>query len=198
MRAAGLLLCLLATGAAGQEPPSAALLPAEAPSDPVRAALHTWHRGERVSGFGPFVGSGLATGVTGVLLGTQGGTLGRAAGWTLLGFGALELVAGLYFGLSSFGNEAARDALLTKDRAVFLETERARLTRITTRFQPILLGVEAAVTLGGGVLAGVGGLQRDDALLGVGLGLAVQGLVLFLLDWAVLDRAQAYAVSLGL
>lgn len=198
MRAAGLLLCLLATSAAGQEPPSAALLPAEAPIDPVRAALYTWHRGERVSGFGPFVGSGLATGVTGVLLGTQGGTLGRAAGWTLFGFGALELVAGLYFGLSAFGNEAARDALLTKDRAVFLETERARLTRITTRFQPILLGVEAAVTLGGGVLAGVGGLQRDDALLGVGLGLAVQGLVLFLLDWAVLDRAQAYAVSLGL
>jgi hypothetical protein len=35
-------------------------------------------------------------------------------------------------------------------------------------------------------------------MLGVGLGFAVQGLVMFLLDWAVLDRASAYSTALSL
>jgi transketolase C-terminal domain/subunit len=33
-------------------------------------------------------------------------------------------------------------------------------------------------------------------MVGVGLGLAVQGLVMFLLDWTVLDRARAYENAL--
>jgi hypothetical protein len=189
-----LLVCLSCPAALAQ--PS--LLPADARAqqDPVAVALHTWHRGERASGLGPFLGAGLATGVAGGLLVASGTTLDRSAGWPLLTVGALELVAGLIFGLSSFGREDERAAALLADRAGFLTAERARVARITSRFQPILLAVEAAITLGGGVTAGVGALQRNDTLLGVGLGLAVQGLVLFLLDWAVLDRAQAYETAL--
>lgn len=47
------------------------------------------------------------------------------------------------------------------------------------------------MALAGGAVAGVGALQKSDFALGLGLGLAV-------LDWAVHDRAQAYAVALGL
>jgi hypothetical protein len=72
------------------------------------------------------------------------------------------------------------------------------MERITTRFQPILLGVWGATGLAGGVLAGVGAASRDDVMLGLGLGLAVQGLVMFLLDFAVLDRANGFGVALGL
>lgn len=52
--------------------------------------------------------------------------------------------------------------------------------------------------VGGGVLAGIGGLRGDDVMAGVGPGLAVQGLVFLLLDWAVLDRAEGYAAALQL
>lgn len=169
-----------------------------APGDPLRDQLHAWHRGERVSGFVPFLGSGVASTVTGGLLVAGGSPLGRGAGWVSIGFGALEVVAGLFFGLSSFGAEAARDAALTADREAFVASERARVARITDRFQPILLATEGAIALTGGALAGAGAVRRDELLLGLGLGLAVQGVVLFLLDWAVLDRAQAYAVALGL
>jgi hypothetical protein len=54
------------------------------------------------------------------------------------------------------------------------------------------------MTVAGGALAGGGALTSNDTVLGVGLGLAVQGLILFLLDWAVLDRAQAYQAVLAL
>jgi MFS family permease len=172
------------------------LLPTGAAQDPVAAALHTWHRGERTAGFGAFVGAGLVTGVAGGLLLASGTTLDRSAGWPLLGVGALELIAGLILGVSSIGREDERAAALLADRAGFLALERPRVARISSRLQPILLAAEAAITLGGGVTAGVGALQRNDTLLGVGLGIAVQGLVLFLLDWAVLDRAQAYESAL--
>jgi hypothetical protein len=187
-----LWLCLLASPALAE--PS--LLPADVPEDAVRVALHTWHQGEQRSGLGPFLGAGLATGLTGGLFVAQGSEGARGAGWALLGFGVLEAAAGLYFGLSAPGKEAARDAALTADRAAFLSGERARVARITGRFQPLLLAVEAAVTVGGGVTAGVGALEKKELLVGLGLGLAVQGLVLFLLDRAVLDRAQAYGAVL--
>jgi hypothetical protein len=87
---------------------------------------------------------------------------------------------------------------LTANPAEFAKSERERVARVTSRFQPILLAVEGALSAGGGVFAGLGALRRDDLMLGVGLGFAVQGLVMFLLDWAVLDRASAYATALSL
>lgn len=172
------------------------LVPSEVKADPLAAAMHTWHRGERLSGFVPFLGAGVATVATGTVLLAQGSKLDVGAGVPLVAFGAIELLAGLYFGLSSYAKESALDALLITDRARFLEQERARVHRITSLFQPLLLAVEGALTVGGGVTAGVGALQRDDLAIGLGLGLAVQGLLFFVLDWAVLDRAQAYESAL--
>lgn len=48
---------------------------------------------------------------------------------------------------------------------------------IVHTFQPVLLTVWSVVAAGGA-------------------GLAAQGLVMFLLDWTVLDRARAYASAL--
>lgn len=203
-----MIVALLAVQAAAQDAPIA---PAEAPLAPttgpvgapperdvLREQLHLWHRGERISGFVPFVGSGLASSLAGTFLVTSDSNAARGGGWVLIGFGVLEVAAGLVFALSSFSAETRRDLELTQDRAAFIEKEKARLKRITTLYQPLLLGVEAAVAVGGGVTAGIGGIRRDEVMVGVGLGLAVQGLLFFLLDWAVSDRANAYALSLGL
>jgi len=201
MRSLLLVLLVAAPAAFADEPaaPTPTLTPTEAPPrDVVRDALHLWHRGERISGFVPFLGGGLATSLAGTLLVTSSSNAAKGAGWVVLGFGVLEIAAGLAFALSSYGAEERRDLELTQNRAAFLETERARLKRITNFNQPLLLGIEAAVTLGGGITAGVGALTHDDLLAGIGLGLAVQGLVFFLLDWAVSDRANAYALALGL
>ena len=183
-----IVLCLLTAPAlAGPVAPANAVR-----EDPIRAALHTWHRGERLAGFVPFLGAGLATGAAGGFLVASNGQPARGAGVTLIAFGAVESIAGLYLGFSSFGKESVREAALGTDRSAFVEGERARVARISGLVQPVLLGLWGATALGGGALAGAGALRNDDRLLGVGLGLAVQGLVLFLLDWAVLDRALAY------
>jgi len=167
-------------------------------NDQLRVHLHDYYRGERLSGFVPFVGSGVGSLVAGTLLVTSNTELGRGAGWVNLGFGALEVIAGLYFALSSYGKERALDEALIANPAEFARLEKERVARITGRFQPILLAVEAAISAGGGVVAGVGALQRNELMLGLGLGFAVQGLVMFLLDWAVLDRASGYGTALSM
>ncbi len=167
-------------------------------TEQIRGHLHDYSRGERRSGFVPFVGSGVGSLVAGTLLVTSNTEFGRGAGWVNIGFGALEVIAGLYFALSSYGKERALDEALTANPAEFARSERERVARITGRFQPILLAVEAAISAGGGVMAGVGALRRDELMLGLGVGFAVQGLVMFLLDWAVLDRASSYATALSM
>ena len=62
--------------------------------------------------------------------------------------------------------------------------------------QPILLTVWSVVAAGGAGLATAGHFSRDDGMIGIGLGLAVQGLVMFLLEWTVLDRARAWESAL--
>jgi hypothetical protein len=88
------------------------------------------------------------------------------------------------------------DELLAQDKGKFLEQERKHAHRIVHVYQPALLAVEAVALATGGALAGGGAVRHDDKLLGVGLGLAIGSLVLFVLDWAVLDRAQAYETAL--
>lgn len=194
-----LLLSLCSSLAFAQEPsvPSS-LVPASLTTDQVRVHLHDYYRGERLSGFVPFIGAGAGSVIAGSLLVASQSQLGRGAGWVNLSFGVLELVAGLYFALSSFGKEQKLDEALTANPAAFARDERERVTRITNRFQPILLAVEAAISLGGGVVAGVGALRNDEVMIGVGLGFALQGLVMFLLDWAVLDRAAMYGTALSM
>ena len=186
-------LCLAFVAHAEDAPPAVADAPA---NDALLASLRLWHRGERFSGLVAFTGTGVGSLVSGGLLAASNSTAARGAGWVMVGFGALELAAGLFFGLASFGNEERRAAALMLDRKAFIETERARMKRITGVFQPILLGVETAIAVGGGITAGVGALRNDELAIGLGLGLAVQGVLFFLLDWAVSDRAHAYALAL--
>ncbi len=47
-------------------------------------------------------------------------------------------------------------------------------------------------------MATAGAFSHRDTLTGIGIGLAIQGLAMFLVDWAVLDRARAYATALDL
>ena len=111
MKALPLVLCLAASLASAQD---------LTPTDQLRVQLHEYYRGERLSGFVPFVGSGVGSVVAGTLLLTSNTTLGRGAGWTHLSFGVLEIVAGLYFAFSSYGKERSLDAALTANPAEFV------------------------------------------------------------------------------
>ena len=163
-------------------------------TEQVKAAMHNYVSGERLTLI-PFGVSGIANIATGSVFIAQGNShhLTWDAGITALVFGIVELAAGIGFNLSNATKAEKLDALLLEDQKKFAETERKRLERIRDFNQPLLLGVEAAVLVGGGITAGVGAANKSDGTLGLGLGLAVEALVLFVLDWTVLDRARGYA-----
>jgi hypothetical protein len=186
-----LALCLPAAALA--DPPTADL----SPLDPgaMGALMHTYVRGERMSVV-PFAFSGAATVGAGLFLLRLDDAVARGAAWPLLGFGVVELAAGTAFFLRSYSQEAKLAELLAANPAEFARSEQAHLRRITSLFQPILLWLEAAIIVAGGALAIVGAVQGGGGMAGLGLGLAVQGLTFFLLDWAVLDRANAYSAAL--
>src|SRR5690349_11118893 len=120
-----LLLSLCSSLAFAQEPTvPVSLVPTSLTTDQIRVHLHDYYRGERLSGFVPFIGSGAASLIAGSLLLTSQSQLGRGAGWVNLSFGVLEVVAGLYFALSSFSKEATLDAALTANPAEFARDER--------------------------------------------------------------------------
>jgi hypothetical protein len=159
----------------------------------MRDAMHTYVRGERRSII-PFGLAAVSTlTASGMLFGTQD-PIARGAAWPLLGFGVLELAAGLFFGLRN--ERPTLDALLDQDPAAFAREETAKVNRISTRFQPLLLSVEAVIVAAGGVMAGAGAATHTHGVEGVGIGLAVSGLAFFLIDWAVLDRADDYLAVL--
>lgn len=191
------LLVLLLTQAPAEEA-NAPLTPAVPPpitvgTDALREAMHTYVRGERRSII-PFGVAGLVTVVAGGLLLIPREPIARGAAWPLLGFGVLELAAGLFFGLRD--EQPRLDRLLEQDPAELVRSEREKIGRISSRNQPLLLAIWSAVIAGGGVMAGVGAAKGNGIVEGVGLGLLVQGLAFFLIDWAVLDRADDYLAVL--
>ena len=160
------------------------------------ALMHTYVRGEQQASI-PFAVSGAATVVAGGLLLHGGSDLERGAAWPLLGVGAIELVSGLVLAVRTGGHEAELSRTLAENAPEFARIERAHVDRIQNLFQPLLLSVEGAILAGGGIMAAVAAQHGSSTVEGVGLGLAVQGLVMFVLDWAVLDRARAYSTSLA-
>src|SRR6185312_11977867 len=103
---------------------------------------------------------------------------------------------GIFFAARAGPHKADLDRLLADNPQEFANVERAHLHRIRDRFQPLLLIAEAVITVAGGVIAGIGAYRRQDTLAGVGVGVGIQGLALFVLDWAVWDRAKAYTSAL--
>lgn len=180
------LLCVLVFGTR---------VDAQAPG--LRAAMHTYYRSEGWSVV-PFAGVGVVTAASGsVLAFGPRGALEQGAGWPLLTVGVLEIAAGIIFNVRAQGPHLAElDRLLDADAHAFLAEEQPHLSRITRLFQPVLLVVEAVVTVLGASLAAVGAATGLRTMEGVGLGVGVQGLALFLLDWAVLDRSVAYGAVL--
>jgi hypothetical protein len=157
--------------------------------------MHTYVNGERLASI-PFGVAGASTLAAGGLLFSTGGTVQRGAAYPLLGVGALELIFGMVLAVRTGGHLSELDHLLAVDPPKFAREETAHVHRIRDVWQPLLLSLEAAAVVAGATMAGVGQARREGTLEGVGAGIAAQGLVLFLLDWAVLDRARAYATEI--
>jgi len=162
----------------------------------LRGQMHTYYSGEALAGI-PFAGAGLASAGAGTGLLLSRDPTARGASVPMFGFAAIELAFGIYLAIRNPMRIVEFDAQLTANPNAFVTSERLRLKSIVHTYQPILLALWAAASAAGGAFAIAGQVTSDRTMVGVGLGLAVQGLVMFLLDWTVLDRARAYETALA-
>lgn len=157
----------------------------------VRAAMRTYYEGEFNGGFAWATSGGLSAGLAVPMLLSQERVL-KSFGVPMLALG----VAQLGLGIASFFTAPARirrfEAQLDADAPAFVATEQPRLHGVSRAFTVFQL-VELGIVAGGSGLMGAGFAQRDDVLVGVGLGLVVQSLLFLLLDEVASRRADVYA-----
>lgn len=160
----------------------------------LRAAMHRYYEGEYAGGYAWSTSGGLSIAAAVPML-LSNDTLFKAMGIPTIAFGAAQL--GL--GIASFFTAPARikkfDAQLDTNVPEFLATEGPRLRGISRAFTVFQL-VEVGIIAGASGLMGAGYARRDDAMVGVGLGLVVQSLLFLVLDEVASRRADTYVTAL--
>jgi hypothetical protein len=139
-----------------------------------------------------FVAFGTVTSVVGGAVRTGGGDFGKGFGWTSLLGGGLTALVGAGYGLTVIPRREYYVSLYEKDPARFKREEAEHIAGTNFRFI-FYLGLELATVLGGGGVVAYGFVEDDDLLKGIGTGVALQGLGLFLLDLPGAIRASSYA-----
>lgn len=201
-----LTLALLGRAARGDEPAAPAALvppastdapavtPAVTPAAAMQAEMTRYFDGERRGGVWLMaIGAPMLAG--GAALFAAPGDFARGLGGTVLAFGALELAAGAIF----YGNSRSRVPRFTRDiverPGAYQVAERKRMDGVNGQMR-LLEAVEISLILAGGAMASAGALQGQDALAGVGTGLALHAAVLLVYDQLAARRALRYTDAL--
>jgi hypothetical protein len=162
----------------------------------VLAASTDYFAGERAQG--------AAWGVVGAVSVTAG-ALGlasddahaRGAAIPMLSFGAIQLGAAAFSYFSPPRRLRKARAAIARDGTGYLRVERARIERIVFWFD-VLKVSELALIVGGTGLALGAARAGSDTWVGVGGGLAAQGMLMLALDASAHDRALRYLDKLSI
>jgi hypothetical protein len=161
----------------------------------VRKELHTYYEGEK-SGSLQFALPGLVSlGVGTALLATDPSDMAKGAAVPVLAFGAIELGAGLVLFLRSDALVARLDGELTRGPTGWKAAETDHLRRVRDQFAALMWTEIAVAGIGAGMAAG-GAYAKAPTVQGIGIGLAVESSVLFILDSIAAERAKPYLSSL--
>jgi hypothetical protein len=176
-------------------PPLAAGLDAALVSEPqIREEMHRYYTGERLGGVWL-----MSLGAPAVAIGTgllfHPGEFQRGIGYPVLAVGAVELLAGVIFYVSSNRRVPRFDKQLGQSPADFRAQELRHLRGIN-RDMRLLEAFELTLMIASGTMTGIGTLRNDGTLAGVGTGLLIQSAVLFLYDQIASRRALRYTDSL--
>ncbi|GMU58384.1 MAG: hypothetical protein AMXMBFR34_01470 [Myxococcaceae bacterium] len=179
--------------------PAPALTPSLAPAEAVdttvmRARMTRYFAGEQRTGW-VASGLGLASVGTGIGLIATGGEARLGVAVALVVMGALQLATGLALSIRTPKQVARLDAQLTDSPAQYAAEEGARLGKVNSRWW-IYRAAEVTTAFSGVLVAGIGGVSHSDAVLGVGLTLVGEALVMLLIDHFAEARAREYADAL--
>lgn len=155
----------------------------------MQGAMNSYFEQEKTAAL---IGMGGATvaGGTGAFLVTQG-DLSKGIGYSLIGIGAIGLVVG---GTVYFRTDGQREKLEKQLETAPLEYKKfegARMERVITQFTILKIG-ELSIFAGGVATTVVGVTQKADLTTGIGIGLALDAVLLLLFDYFADARAQTY------
>ena len=184
----GAATCALALSlsppARADDPPA----PISAPQ--IRASAREYYASEMTAAF-LFVGYGAITGAAGGVTLAQSGDFARGFGWSSLIGGGLNVLGGLGYAAAVKIRGDRYTGYADTDLVRFKEEEGEHIGG-TNRHFVLYLGFEVLTTLAGVGLTAYGLAAKDDLWKGIGLGTAIQGIGLFVIDVPGALRAAKY------
>lgn len=164
-------------------------------ADAFRSAGHAWFDGERSSGY-LWGAAGVASlGAAGALYFQQKSDLARGISYPLAAFGVLQAAIGVGSLARGSARADALDAAIARSPEDARQSEIARMRRVNYAFLAIEI-VETALIVGGASFAATRRHEGQELARGVGLGLAMEGGLMLLLDALAASRAHTYAGQL--
>ncbi|HSO31609.1 MAG TPA: hypothetical protein VLT33_03805 [Labilithrix sp.] len=189
---AALTLALTVTTAARADeaplpppPPAAALSQAE-----MQASVRAYYGTELTTGL-LFMAYGAVTAGAGGAVLTEGGDFAKGLGASSLILGGSTFLGGIGYAVAVKIRGGYFTHLVDTDPAAFQREESERIAGTTSRFW-LYLGSELLETAAGIGIAAYGMAAKDDLYKGIGIGAALQGIGLFVIDTPGAGRAARY------
>lgn len=152
--------------------------------------MHTYFDLEKTAALYGMLGAGVAGG-TGAYLITQN-DLSKGIGYSLMGVGVIGLVVGGTVYWRTDAQQAKLEKQLAANPHDYKRFEGARMKNVNNQFT-ILKIAEISLFAGGVATAVVGITQNSDLTTGIGIGLTLDALLLFVFDYFAESRAHVYA-----
>jgi hypothetical protein len=169
-----------------------ALIAQEKPAfgrDAMRESMRSYFDQEKNAALIGMGGAGVAGG-TGAYLVRQG-DMSKGIGYSLIGIGAIGLVVGGSVYLRTDSQLEKLEKQLDTTPTEYKTFEGARMQRVITQFT-ILKISEISILVGGITTTVIGATQKSDLTTGIGIGLAIDAVLLLFFDYFADARAQVY------
>jgi hypothetical protein len=169
---------------------------ARADDDPeVLHAAEDYFTGETQQGY-----AWAAVGAVSITLGSlalaSDSDVARGTGYPMLAVGAIQLGAGVVSWISPPRRLRRARAAVAVDPEAYRVAERKRMGRVVVGFRALRVAEVAMMVIGAGLA--IGGARTDrDLLVGIGGGIAFQGLAMLALDAPAEERAARYVERLS-
>lgn len=168
------------------------LSPSSARADaPITDDVASYYRSEKTIAY-TFLALGTAAAAGGtVLVATRDEEFSRGLGWSLVTLGGLQALGSIFYAFQVDAQASQYGALAANDPVAFKREEGDHIQGTTSRFL-FYRTAEAALALAGAGVAVYGFAANKDAWKGVGVGVASQAALFFVIDGFGQARAKVY------
>jgi hypothetical protein len=153
-------------------------------------AMDDWFSGEKSEAF-VFFGLGAVSTGTGAYLLTRDTDFSRGAGWTAIGFGAVEMLFATTYTLSLGPRHDELKDDLAENPSQYKKDELDRMNAIADRFV-VYRYAEIGILLGGAGLATYGFVKDKPTLAGIGVVAGAHAAIVLFLDYFAERRTHRY------